>query len=94
MNLIQKAPRSADTGTAPVEIGLNAAILAISAGEPQVLVVRGPGEGHLRGEGLPYGLFAPLAHRTLEGGLRSWATPRATALVDWSPLVGSPNSRR
>jgi hypothetical protein len=58
------------TRTAAVEIGLNAAIVSVSNYEPQILVVR-------RSEGaglasLPSGPFTPLAHRTLEIGLRAW----------------------
>jgi hypothetical protein len=52
-----------------VEIGLSVAIVSISAEQPQVLVVRRPGEA----DGLPFGPFEPHAHRTLESGLRTWA---------------------
>ena len=55
-----------------VEIGLNAAIAAMIAGEPQIRTVRPAG---VRGGGapaLPFGLFTPLKHRTLEIGLRDW----------------------
>lgn len=61
------SPR-ADTAT--VEIGLNAAIVAVNADEPQVLVVRDDTEGAI--DGLPFGPFSPVQHRTLEGGLRTW----------------------
>lgn len=60
-----------------VEIGLNAAIVAVVDNEPVVLVVRAETNGNL--EGLPFGPFSPHEHRTLEGGLRSWVT-RQTGL--------------
>ena len=56
--------------TAAVGIGLNAAIVAVIDDEPVVLVVRDEGDGAT--EGLPFGPFSPVEHRTLEGGLRSW----------------------
>ena len=57
-----------------VEIGLNAAILAVKNNEPQVLVVRPEGEARTGVDSLPFGPFSPVEHRTLEGGLRSWVT--------------------
>ncbi len=56
-----------------VEIGLNAAIVSIIAGEPQILTVlpSGPAGVHPP-PALPFGLFTPLKHRTLEIGLRDW----------------------
>lgn len=57
---------------AAVEIGLNAAILAVRMDEPVVLVVRPHGQGDQAAESLPFGPFDPLEHRTLERGLRSW----------------------
>jgi len=57
-----------------VEIGLNAAILAVRQNEPQVLVVRLERDKEARPsiDSLPFGLFSPVDHRTLEGGLRTW----------------------
>ena len=55
----------------PIEIGLTAAVVAIEAGEPCILVASGEKAGELRA-GLPFGPFDPLAHRTLEIGLREW----------------------
>ena len=52
-----------------VEIGLTAAILSVRDNEPMVLVVRDEAGAAL--DGLPYGPFAPLAHRTLDIGLRA-----------------------
>lgn len=66
------APRSA------VEIGLNAAIIAVREDEPLILVVR-PDADRRDADALPFGPFAPLEHRTLEIGLRSWVA-RQTGL--------------
>ena len=55
----------------PIEIGLNAAIVAVEDQQPLILVVSPrtrPGEP----DGLPFGPFDPLAHRTFEMGLRAW----------------------
>ena len=56
---------------APVEVGLTAAIVAVKDAEPLVLVVRELENGRAV-DGLPFGPFSPLDHRTLEIGLRSW----------------------
>jgi hypothetical protein len=51
-----------------VLIGLSAAIVSVADERPRVLAVR-------RAEGadaLPFGTFDPIAHRTLESGLRDW----------------------
>jgi hypothetical protein len=58
--------------TAVVEIGLNAAILAVRGNEPVLLVVRPENDQRAGGDSLPFGPFSPLDHRTLEIGLRSW----------------------
>jgi hypothetical protein len=51
-----------------VSIGLSAAIVAVEADKPSVLVV-----AHERGaDALPFGPFDPAHHRTLESGLRKW----------------------
>jgi hypothetical protein len=57
---------------AAVEIGLNAAILAVRNKEPVALVVRPQAEARNPSDFLPYGPFSPVEHRTLEGGLRAW----------------------
>ncbi|PYE88479.1 NUDIX hydrolase [Phyllobacterium leguminum] len=49
-----------------VEIGLSAAIVAVMENEPLILCA--PGSAL---DGLPFGPFDPLAHRTLETGLRA-----------------------
>ena len=83
MNANARLKRSADVtvsdqpGTlqnvnaARVEIGLNAAIVAVKADEPMALVVRDEADGSVL-DGLPFGPFSPLEHRTLESGLRAW----------------------
>ena len=55
----------------PIEIGLTAAIVAIEANEPRILVASA-GAGNEPRAGLPFGPFDPVAHRTLELGLREW----------------------
>jgi hypothetical protein len=62
----------AEPGTASVEIGLNAAIVAVSDNEPVVLVIRSDTDSAGATDGLPFGPFSPKQHRTLEGGLRAW----------------------
>ena len=70
---------------AGIELGLNASIVSVHQNEPHVVCVRSPnGGGTVRVDGdiheetnlsidsLPFGVFTPLAHRTLEIGLRSW----------------------
>jgi hypothetical protein len=62
-----------DAGTA-IEIGLNAAIVAVENLTPLILVVEGDAAAP---EGLPFGPFDPLHHRTLEIGLRAWVEAQA-----------------
>lgn len=57
-----------------VEVGLNAAIVAVRNDEPVVVAVRSGGDGNGAGDALPFGPFAPLQHRTLESGLRAWVS--------------------
>ncbi|HMN36613.1 MAG TPA: NAD regulator [Hyphomicrobium sp.] len=61
-------------GLAPsaVEIGLTAAIVAVLDNEPVALVVRSEPDSAGATDGLPFGPYEPLQHRTLEGGLRAW----------------------
>lgn len=54
--------------TNAVLIGLSAAIVSVVEQRPEVLVVRRAGDG----DALPFGTFDPLAHRTLDAGLRGW----------------------
>jgi hypothetical protein len=55
-----------------IELGLNAAIVTVRAGQPHILVVRSGIAGSGAWDALPFGPFAPRAHRTLEIGLREW----------------------
>jgi hypothetical protein len=55
----------------PIEIGLNAAIVAVADAQPLILVVAG--------DTLPFGPFDPIAHRTFEAGLRAFVAEQ-TAL--------------
>ncbi len=55
--------------TAAIEIGLNAAIVAVERLQPLILVVEA---GRTPNDSLPFGPFDPLRHRTLESGLRAW----------------------
>lgn len=64
--------------TTRIEIGLNAAILAVRSEGPVVLVVPHRDAADRR-DMLPFGPFDPLAHRTMEIGLRSWVAEQ-TAL--------------
>ena len=70
-------PGLAPAESARVVIGLNAAIVAMGEDVPHVLVIHhddapGKGESRLSGDGLPFGPFEPLTHRTMEIGLRRW----------------------
>lgn len=60
-----------------IEIDLNAAIVAVEARQPVILVVHSddPSEP----DRLPFGPFDPLEHRTFETGLRAWVAEQ-TAL--------------
>ncbi|GAA0556237.1 NrtR DNA-binding winged helix domain-containing protein [Rhizomicrobium electricum] len=51
-----------------VTIGLSAAIVSVVDDLPSVLVVHAAGAD----DALPFGPFDPVAHRTLESGLRTW----------------------
>jgi hypothetical protein len=59
---------TAGTATA-IEVGLNAAIVAVENVTPLILVVEA-GQGAR--DSLPFGPFDPVGHRTLEIGLRGW----------------------
>ncbi len=55
-----------------IELGLNAAIVMVRRQQPHILVVRPGIAGPDTADALPFGPFAPRAHRTLEVGLREW----------------------
>ncbi len=58
-----------ERGGRSIEIGLNAAIVAVHEQQPVILAVSG---GDRAPDALPFGPFDPLGHRTLETGLRTW----------------------
>ncbi len=64
-----------------IEIGLTAAIVAVEARQPVILVARSgePGEP----DSLPFGPFDPLAHRTLEVGLREWVAEQTALKIGY-----------
>jgi hypothetical protein len=55
-----------------IELGLNAAIVRVRDQQPDILVAKPGTAGPGTGDALPFGPFAPRAHRTLEIGLREW----------------------
>ena len=55
-----------------IELGLNAAIVKVQSQQPHILVVRPEMPAEESRDALPFGPFAPRAHRTLEIGLREW----------------------
>ncbi len=65
-------PRSSQKQQASVIIGLSAAIVAVQGGEPLILAVPRHGDKKTRADFLPFGPFNPIAHRTMEMGLRAW----------------------
>lgn len=64
--------QKAQSGDPQIELGLNAAIVTVHAGQSHILVVRSGTAGSGAWDALPFGPFAPRAHRTLEIGLREW----------------------
>jgi len=58
------------TGAMAIEIGLNAAIIAMTGNDPAILRV--PGQDAKFADALPSGPFDPSRHRTMEIGLRGW----------------------
>jgi hypothetical protein len=68
-----------ETTRTPIEIGLTAAIVAVVADEPLILVT---GEGADL-PGLPSGPFDPVAHRTFEIGLRAWVEAQTGLMVGY-----------
>lgn len=59
------------TSQSPIEIGLNAAIIAMVGDSPAILRSSVDEDGW-RADALPFGPFDPVAHRTMEIGLRQW----------------------
>lgn len=63
-----------------VRIGLSAAIVSVADDEPRVLAV-----AHDEApDGLPFGPFDPMEHRTLESGLRSWVREQTSVDLDYA----------
>ena len=73
------AQQKAEPHLTPIEVGLTAAIVAVEAEEPCVLVAADPKRG-IRA-GLPFGPFDPLSHRTFEIGLRNWVAAQTAIHV-------------
>ncbi len=63
-----------------VRIGLSAAIVSVADEQPRVLVVH----HEAGGDGLPFGPFDPLRHRTLESGLRTWVNEQTYLDLDYA----------
>ena len=63
----------------PVEVGLTAAIVAMTGDTPMILTT--PGDGG--GTALPSGPFNPLEHRTFEIGLRAWVARQTGAKLGY-----------
>ena len=62
---------SSKSQQAGIELGLHASIVSVDRNEPHVVCVTSR-DDHDGSDSLPFGVFTPLAHRTLEIGLRSW----------------------
>jgi hypothetical protein len=73
---------TSDSKLTPIEIGLTAAIVAVEAEEPSILVAGDGTRGEARA-GLPFGPFDPLTHRTFEIGLRSWVEAQTGLVVGY-----------
>ena len=58
------------SGNNAIEIGLNAAIIAMVDNSPAILRI--PGANSNQSDSLPFGPFDPSQHRTMEIGLRQW----------------------
>jgi hypothetical protein len=71
----------AEAHLTPIEVGLTAAIVAVEAEEPRILVAADP-KSDTRA-GLPFGPFDPLSHRTFEIGLREWVHQQTALTVGY-----------
>jgi hypothetical protein len=65
---IAREPEPASGEGHAVLIGLSAAVVSVAEERPRALIVHRADAA----DALPFGTFDPLAHRTLESGLRSW----------------------
>jgi hypothetical protein len=68
----QNGLKSAVESDVAVEIGLTAAIVSVDGDNPRILVVKAGSDPRVARAGLPFGMFAPVSHRTLDSGLRAW----------------------
>ena len=71
---------AAGSGPAAIEIGLNAAIVAVENLAPLILVMQAGSDAP---DGLPFGPFDPLRHRTLDIGLRAWVEAQTDLKVGY-----------
>ncbi len=71
-----------ETTLTPIEIGLTAAIVTVKDEEPAILVAGEASQGDAHA-GLPFGPFDPVAHRTLESGLRAWVEAQTGLAVGY-----------
>src|SRR6266849_8912758 len=71
----------AEVHLTPIEVGLTAAIVAVEAEEPRILVAADPNSETRAG--LPFGPFDPLSHRTFEIGLRAWVAAQTALSVGY-----------
>lgn len=69
------------SGTNAIEIGLNAAILAMVENAPAILRIPGPSADGI--DALPFGPFDPTVHRTMERGLRQWVEEQTALKVGY-----------
>ncbi len=67
-------PPGNDIPHPPIIIGLSAAIVAVHDGQPLILAVPRQENGNERLDALPFGTFNPVAHKTMEMGLRERVT--------------------
>lgn len=56
--------------TATLQIGLNAVVVSVKDGMPEIIQVSDPASS--AADSLPFGPFDPIRHRTFDIGLRSW----------------------
>ena len=70
-----------DAHLTTIEVGLTAAIVAVEAEEPRILVAPDPSSDTRAG--LPFGPFDPLTHRTFEIGLRNWVAAQTAINVGY-----------
>ncbi|MTH96170.1 NAD regulator [Roseibium sp. RKSG952] len=66
---------------AQIEIGLNAVIVSVADGVPQIVQVESADPG--TPGSLPFGPFDPLHHRTFEIGLRTWVEAQTALRVGY-----------